>query len=235
MGWWGRFTDWAGDRLRTPHAQDPRTYFVERGFMRNWTNHPSATIYLFSHMPAMHWWEGLTTRLPRWAIEEVTKSPVCHAAANVGAGDVIEALPEGVTERSMRVYINGRDMIQAWRNTSMGAVQCEEFVRTMKARIGQKYDFQALEGFIGGPICDTPQTVICSELVVRALREVGVSIFNRLTAAEVAFHAHDFARRQIILVEGMDVPADVISPGDLLDWFKTHTNWFFYDSQNWKA
>jgi uncharacterized protein YycO len=141
--------------------------------------------------------DGLTSKI----IRTVTNSPVSHTSLYVGGGQVVEAIKDGVVQRSLKAAFGGASLAVAYRRPGLGDTDVLAIRDYAGMQIGKPYNFEGLPG-LAGSILGLPHgmsgwiesklqsmpltkhrkadSFFCSELVLAAYQNQGV----RLTRGE---------------------------------------------------
>ncbi len=131
-------------------------------------------------------------------IRKATNSPVSHAMLYLGGGSVIEAIGEGVTERSLSAAIRDATLAVGYRVKGLNPAIAPAVVRFARQWVGKKYDaLGALGGgaahnlmfcaALGIGLCvgahkgrfASEDKFYCSEVVFEAFRLAGVPLITR--------------------------------------------------------
>ena len=131
-------------------------------------------------------------------IRYATFSAVSHALLYAGSGQVVEAISEGVVERSLKDCIADDIRAVAYRHPQMTPAAGEKIIRFAEKQVGKEYDYAGAAGagiennlgvclvvfgIIGCPAARAVQwsnrdKFFCSELVLAAYAEAGLKIVD---------------------------------------------------------
>jgi uncharacterized protein YycO len=131
-------------------------------------------------------------------IRYATFSAVSHAFLYAGNDQVIEAIAEGVVERILTKAIEEDIRAVVYRHPQMTPMSAETIIRFARRQVGKHYDYAgaAQAGIHNNPgVCvvafgiwcpavrllrwDARDKFFCSELVLAAYEEAGLSIIDR--------------------------------------------------------
>lgn len=114
----------------------------------------------------------------------ILKSPFSHVAVYIGNGQVIEAGWTGISIAPFCKYLDGSYTIEVL-NLPLSDKQTEEFIKVLKERLNDSYDYSQLFGLfldvvfskrIFSKLLNHPSEWICSEYVAFALKSIGYKL-----------------------------------------------------------
>jgi uncharacterized protein YycO len=88
--------------------------------------------------------DDLTSKI----IREATNSPVSHTTLYVGGGLVVEAIKEGVVQRSLKAAVAGAALAVAYRRPGLTEEQTLAIRDYAGSQIGKPYNFGGLPGLV---------------------------------------------------------------------------------------
>jgi uncharacterized protein YycO len=132
------------------------------------------------------------SKVIRWG----TSSPVSHAMLYVGNDRVVEAIGEGVVERSVFAALDGDNLAVAYRHAGLTGSQAAQIVKFARSKIGAGYDtLGAASAGMTHPVAGWTVVAVggvglylvvlaggrsdrffCSELVLQAYKQAGVPL-----------------------------------------------------------
>lgn len=122
---------------------------------------------------------GIISALIRWQ----TRSVYSHAAILMPDGNIIESWQgEGVRTKKLTDWSN-IDQFEVVGMTREQWIYAIEFARL---QIGRGYDYLGVIRFVSRKSLPANKRWFCSELVFAALKQVGVSLLERIDAGEVS-------------------------------------------------
>jgi uncharacterized protein YycO len=151
-------------------------------------------------------------------IRAITLSPVSHAALYVGKGQIIEAVGEGVRQRSVQNFITEEATIVAFRHPNLDGVQAALIQKFSEKHVGTKYNTAGI--VLQAPF--TLQRKFCELPIMPAL--VRDACIRGVAAIQLGPVPNDqFFCSQFVLeaykAAGLpltDADPRLVSPGDLL-------------------
>ena len=151
-------------------------------------------------------------------IRAITLSPVSHAALYVGKGQIIEAVGEGIRQRSVQDFITEEATIVAFRHPKLDGVQAALIQKFSEKHVGTKYN-------TAGIVLQAPFTLerkLCElPILPAALRDAcirGVAAIQLGPVPNDQFFCSQFVL-EAYKAAGLpltDADPRLVSPGDLL-------------------
>jgi cell wall-associated NlpC family hydrolase len=148
-----------------------------------------------------------TAALVSRGIRAGTGSAVSHAMLYVGGGRVIEAIGQGVTERSLSAAISDATLAVAYRVKDINVATAAKVIAFARVHLGRKYDARGALGAglaynpvlciasgIGACVAaragkfNTADRFYCSELVLDAFKRAGAPIADVTPGTSVPQH-----------------------------------------------
>lgn len=126
---------------------------------------------------------GLVSRVIRWR----TWGDYAHVAMLV-RGTVYESVEgSGVIKTGHSVHLDNRKPTKVLQ-LELPTVVVDKLVEWCESRVGDKYDYTAIWGFITRLDRQDNGKWFCSEFVVEALKTVGVDLFRRTPSWKISPH-----------------------------------------------
>lgn len=144
------------------------------------------------------------------AIRLATSSAVSHAMVYVGSGRIIEAIGEGVTERSLGDALGGATLGVAYRRSGLTFGQSAAIVQYVRQQVGHKYD---TSGAAGAGLRANPVLCIVSGIAACVAAHAGkLQRQDRFYCSELVLEAYRIAGVPIVAhLPGVSTPQDIVT------------------------
>jgi cell wall-associated NlpC family hydrolase len=139
-----------------------------------------------------------------------TFSNVSHAMLYVGNGQVIEAIGNGVVERTLPTALGGATVAVAYRRSALTPNQAAAVVSFVRRQVGNGYDHT---GAVGAGLRANPVLCIVSGIVVCTAAHTGLlQRRERFYCSELVLEAFRQAAVPIVAHQpGVSTPQDIVT------------------------